>query len=82
MASAQPRASSDIAKNLDRIQGNILEGFNKDYQSFLFFRFTDPVLAKSWLAGVAPEVASVEEVRTFNDLFKKLVKRRQGESAS
>lgn len=79
MASAQPRASSDIAKNLDRIQGNILEGFNKDYQSFLFLRFTDPGRAKFWLASVAPEVASVEEVRTFNDLFKKMVQRRKGE---
>ena len=71
--------SIEIQQNLDRIQGNILEGFNKDFQAFLFLRVTDPTAAKGWLAGLVEEIASVEEVREFNNLFKKLVRRRGGE---
>jgi Dyp-type peroxidase family len=77
--SFSPRSSSDIAKNLNRIQGNILEGFNKDYQSFLFLTFTDAGRGRAWLGTVVSEVASVDEVRDFNDLFKKLKGRRGGE---
>src|SRR6516164_9196662 len=74
-----PMKSIEIQQNLDRIQGNILEGFNKDFQAFLFLRVTDPTAAKGWLAGLVEEIASVEEVREFNNLFKKLVRRRGGE---
>jgi Dyp-type peroxidase family len=33
----------------ETIQGNILAGFNKDHQVFLFFCFTDPEKAREWL---------------------------------
>jgi Dyp-type peroxidase family len=79
MPAVGPRTSRDIVDNLDRIQGNILEGFNKDYQSFLFLRFTDAQRARTWLGSVVDEVASVAEVREFNRLFKKLVAWRKGE---
>ncbi len=73
------RSSADVAKFVDRVQGNILEGFNKDYQNFLFLEFVDQAKARAWMGEIAREVASVEEVRTFNDLFKRLRKRRRGE---
>jgi len=73
------RTSADVAKFVDRIQGNILEGFNKDNQDFLFLRFLDQTSAREWLAGIADEVASVAEVRDFNHLFKRLKARRGGE---
>ena len=32
---------------LSNIQGNILAGFNKDYQDFLFLRFSTPSRARA-----------------------------------
>lgn len=74
-----PRTSADVTKFVDRIQGNILEGFNKDFQNFLFLKFEHSNSAKKWLAEIADEISSVDEVRDFNRLFKKLKKRRHGE---
>jgi len=68
---------SDTA-NLDtnQIQGNILDGFNKDHQTFLFLRFTDPGLARTWLAATKDEVATSAEVADYNALFKRVHSRR------
>jgi Dyp-type peroxidase family len=61
----------DPPLNLDEIQGNILAGFNKDHQTLIFFRLSeDPTAAKDWLAELTPDVASTNEVKAFNDLFK------------
>jgi hypothetical protein len=39
--------------DFDDIQGNILAGFNKDHQTFLFVRLSDtPAEAQSWLASI------------------------------
>ncbi|MBW4602852.1 MAG: Dyp-type peroxidase [Calothrix sp. FI2-JRJ7] len=65
--------------NLANIQGNILTGFNKDFQSFLFLTFTDTEEARRWLTDIIPEVATVEEVQAFKNLFKLVNKRRRGE---
>jgi Dyp-type peroxidase family len=72
-------APGGIAENLDRIQGNIIGGFNKDFQTFFFLRFTDPGRAKKWIKSITPEVASAAEVRTFDVLFKLINSRRGGE---
>ncbi len=63
--------------NHTNIQGNILAGFNKDYQTFLFVRFTDIPAARAWLAEVTSEVATSAEVMAFNGLFKAVNARRQ-----
>jgi Dyp-type peroxidase family len=63
--------------NVENIQGNILTGFSKDFQSFMFLKFTDTVEAKRWLKDITPEVATVEELQAFKDLFK-LTKKRRG----
>lgn len=65
--------------NVKEIQGNILGGFDKDYQSFLFLRFTHKKPARDWVGSIAAEVASVEEVASFNTLFKIINSRRGGE---
>lgn len=67
----------DIA--LNEIQGNILAGFNKDFQTFVFLQFYDREGARDWLRSITPEVASCDEVDTFNTLFKELNSRRGGE---
>ncbi len=65
--------------NLDDIQGNVLAGFNKDHQCFLFVSFGQAEGAKAWLKELAPEVASSKEVRAFNELFKEVNQRRGAE---
>ena len=66
--------------NVDQIQGNILAGFNKDFQTFLFLEILDVAGAKAWLANVAPEVATLAEVLAFNRLFKQMRARRGAET--
>lgn len=79
VVAADNRSQPDIRNHLHDIQGNILAGFNKDFQSFLFLEFTRPEQAKQWIAGIANEIASCDEVLDFNRLFKKLKNRRGGE---
>jgi Dyp-type peroxidase family len=47
------------------IQGNIVPGFNKDHQHFLFYRITDIAGAKSFLRAIARDVTSMDEVLGF-----------------
>ncbi|MGA9285243.1 MAG: Dyp-type peroxidase [Solirubrobacteraceae bacterium] len=64
---------------LDNIQGNVLAGFNKDFQSFLFVSFPAGSDAKGWLAALAPDIATTAEVSAFNELFKAINARRGDE---
>jgi Dyp-type peroxidase family len=66
--------------DLPPIQGNVLAPFAKDHQTFLIFRLPDNVSdGKKWLGAMAHEVASHVEVAAFNELFKLVNSRRQGE---
>jgi Dyp-type peroxidase family len=47
------------------IQGNIIPGFNKDHQHFLFFRIRNRIRAKHWLRWIAPLITSMDEVLAF-----------------
>jgi len=47
------------------IQGNILPGFNKDFQHFLFFRIRDREPARRWVARIAPQITSMDEALSF-----------------
>lgn len=57
-------------KAQDDIQGNILPGFNKDHQQFLFLKIDDPALAKRFLKWLVPYLTSMEEVLTFRSLLR------------
>ena len=72
------KLSRSTCKN---IQGNILGGFNKDFQTMLFLHFTDPVKGRAWLAHMARNVASSDDVLAFNNLFK-LLRARHGREGS
>lgn len=61
----------------DDIQGNILEGFNKDHMTFVFFSIVDPAAAKAWLGDHLSEIATVHEVQAFNRAYKVIAKRRR-----
>lgn len=78
---ADPAAMAAKGYPLDlcNIQGNILGGFNKDFQSFLFLRFADKPSARRWVGSIAGEVASATELAKFDGLFKHLNDRRGGE---
>lgn len=49
----------------DDIQGNIVPGFNKDHQHFLFFRIRSARGAKKWLRWLAPRISSMDDVLAF-----------------
>ncbi|WP_051450721.1 Dyp-type peroxidase [Actinospica robiniae] len=51
------------------IQGDILAGFKKDHVSLLFLHFEDPARAGSWLAELAPRIATTRQVAAFNEKF-------------
>jgi Dyp-type peroxidase family len=67
-----PQNPGNIKAHLGQIQGNIIGGFNKDYQTFLFLKFNRPDRGRSWLGSIIPEIATSEEVKAFNALFKVL----------
>src|SRR5579883_467282 len=66
---------------VNNIQGNILGGFNKDYQTLLFLEIENPEAFKRWLKIQIPFIATVSEVLAFNRLFKFTRKRRGLEGA-
>ncbi|MGQ0575321.1 MAG: Dyp-type peroxidase [Pseudonocardia sp.] len=60
--SAEP--AFDAAKRAD-IQGNIVPGFNKDFQHFLFFAIRDRARARRWVADIADEITTMDEALDF-----------------
>jgi Dyp-type peroxidase family len=67
--------------DLSNIQGNIVPGFNKDHQAFLFVRFRSGECGQKWLAELQPEIASASEVEGFKVAFKSMKSRRPADSA-
>lgn len=47
------------------IQGNIVPGFNKDHQHFLFLRICDREQARRWVAGISSSITSMDEALGF-----------------
>jgi Dyp-type peroxidase family len=58
--------------DLDDIQGNILPGFKKDSQHYVFLRIVDVPRSKSWLSKIAPRLSSAREVREAHAMWKGL----------
>lgn len=59
-----PEPVFDLATR-QRIQGNIVPGFNKDHQHLLFVRFGDAAAARRWVGALAPMVTSMDAVLEF-----------------
>jgi Dyp-type peroxidase family len=74
-----PAAAAEEILDIQNIQGNILAGFNKDHQVLLFLKITDPAKAKRWLQFITPSIATMDEVLSFNRLFKAMRARRGDE---
>jgi Dyp-type peroxidase family len=75
-SASRPDASGEQVLDVADIQGNIVGGFLKDFQTLLFLRIDDPGLFKPWLAEFANLVATADEVIAFNRLFKETSDRR------
>ena len=52
------------------IQGNVIPGFNKDHQQFVFLRLGDIAAAREWLTWLAPRLATMNEVLDFRREFR------------
>ena len=60
-----------MALELEHIQGNVLAGFNKHHQTFLFLRLpATRASAREWLGSVVHDVASHSDVAAFNALYQ------------
>ncbi len=60
-------------KEQDDIQGNIIPGFNKDHQHFLFYsfeKFRGIKLVKGFLRWLVPYLSSMDEVIAFRRLYR------------
>jgi Dyp-type peroxidase family len=71
-----------VVLELDEIQGNILAGFNKDHEALVLVAFPSAEAGRRWLADLAPEIASSEEVEAFNRSFRAAVARTGGEATA
>lgn len=65
---------------MGEIQGNIFPGFMKNYQMLLGLKILDGPenirLTKDWIASIAPEIATAEEVLKFKELRNLMIDRR------
>ena len=64
---AEPVYDADVR---DDIQGNIIPGFNKDHQHFLFFRIEKVKTAKGFLRDLVPRISTMEEVISYRRLYR------------
>ena len=54
----------------DDIQGNVIPGFNKNHQHFLFLKIRKPKGAKIFLREILPRISTMEEVIAFRRLYR------------
>jgi Dyp-type peroxidase family len=55
--------------NVKNIQGNIIPGFNKDFQALLFLQIENERNFRNWLRELVPYVTTMEQVLTFRSLL-------------
>jgi deferrochelatase/peroxidase EfeB len=60
--------------DLDQIQGNSIGGFNKDFQTNLFLKFTSDAAGRAWIKEISEEVTASNSanVLQFNNQFSAL----------
>jgi Dyp-type peroxidase family len=62
--------------DLDEIQGNVLPGFKKDHQHFVFFSIRDPAVARVWLNKLHTRVSSAAIVLDAHRVWKRMKEQR------
>src|SRR5215212_8911597 len=66
----------DVVLETDEIQGNVIGGFNKPFQSVICLKIDDPRIFRWRLCELASRIASATEVLAFNRLYKAIQQRR------
>lgn len=69
-------AGGEPVLEVDEVQGNVLAGFNKNWQTLVFLQIVRPAAARAWLRGLEPQVSTTAEVLEFNRLYKAIRRRR------
>ena len=64
--------TDEPALALDEIQGNVIPGFLKDHQHFLFFSITDSSAARKCLANLNSRLSCASEVLKAHELYKSM----------
>lgn len=64
-AAVQPGPPLPDSLQLNEIQGNILGGFNKDYQALLFVTFGQQARARQWLSQLKPKLTTSATVAAY-----------------
>jgi Dyp-type peroxidase family len=77
---SHPWAVKEPVLAIHQIQGNILAGFMKDFQTLIFLHIDRARDFKLWLASQVKLIATTAEVLAFNRLFKEIRTRRGKES--
>lgn len=77
---SHPWAVKEPVLAIQEIQGNILAGFNKDFQTLIFLHIERAREFKLWLASQINFIATTAEVLAFNRLYKEIVTRREQDS--
>ena len=65
----------DSPLNLQNIQGDILAGFFKDFETLIFFQIPDRASGGAWLAELIQDIANTDDVQQFNQKFKRACRR-------
>jgi Dyp-type peroxidase family len=68
--------AEDEPLRINQIQGNVIPGFHKPYQTLLFLVIDEPSRFQAWLRQQIPCVATMAEVLAFNRVFKAIRTRR------
>src|SRR4051812_33241774 len=66
---ARPSPIYPALRAVDNVQGNVLAGFNKDHQAFLFLQLPGGQHGRRYLADLHPRIATNHAVATFNHDF-------------
>jgi Dyp-type peroxidase family len=61
---------------LDEIQGNVMPGFKKDHQHFVFFSISDPAAARVWLNKLHTRLSSAAIVLDAHRVWKRMKEQR------
>jgi Dyp-type peroxidase family len=67
---------SEEILRISNIQGNVVPGFNKDFQAFIFLRLVeadgDLWRFRRWLQVMLPFISTSKQVLAFNQLYKRV----------
>ncbi|MBW4594094.1 MAG: Dyp-type peroxidase [Brasilonema angustatum HA4187-MV1] len=81
LSKMRPPTPDEPVLCVNNIQGNILGGFNKDFQTLLFLEIENAGSFKQWLKTQIQFIATASEVIAFNRIFKATRKRRGREGS-